>query len=238
MINHKWILITGAAKGLGSYLAKKLSLSGYGVLIHYRHSEIEAKALQQEIIEQGSIAKIVQGDFSTKEKLDVFISKVEKVCPDIYGIIHNVGNFKEGSFLNTDLASYEELMQVNVSAPYFISKAFISSIKKQKGHLIFLGIAGLEKLISDLHSSVYTLTKRSLRFLMKSLAKELAPFFVNVNMISPGYLEQSVVNPKSPLPMKRVGTYQEIYQSVAFLLNDANQYITGQDIEVAGAVRL
>lgn len=235
---HKWILVTGSAKGLGACLVKNLSLSGYGVLIHYRTSQDEAIALQKELKRQKKAVKIVQGDFSSKEQVSAFIANVEKTCPDIYGVVHNVGNFEKGSFLKTDFTNYEELWQVNVSAPYQISKALMPSIQKQKGHLIFLGIAGLENLRSDFHSSVYTLTKKSLRFFMKSLAKELAPFSVNVNMISPGYLEGSVIQPKSSLPMGRMGTYQEIYQTLAFLLDDRNRYITGQDIEVAGATRL
>ena len=93
---------------------------------------------------------------------------------------------------------------------------------------------------ADVYSTAYTMTKASLLLLTKSLALELAPDQVRVNMISPGYLEDSVDLPMdlSKIPMQRPAKSEEVADVIAFLLSDKAYYLTGQNIEVAGGTRL
>ena len=98
----------------------------------------------------------------------------------------------------------------------------------------------MEGLRADVNATAYTITKLGLWMLTRSLAKELAPSQVRVNMVSPGYLDISVDLPEdvSKLPMGRSGTTKEVANIIALLLDKQSSYITGQNIEVAGAVRL
>ncbi|MGD2168782.1 MAG: SDR family oxidoreductase [Chlamydiota bacterium] len=236
MSDDGWILITGASKNLGAYLAKKLAQDNHPVLVHYNKSKMSAFSLVDELVKEKKQAKAVFGDFSSKQGLEKFVEKIQD--EPIKSIIHNVGNYLEKSFLETSENDFDQLLQTNMKAPFVITKALVPTLKRNKGSLIFLGVAGLEKLRAETTASMYTMTKQMLGFYMKTLAKELARFHVRSNMISPGYLEHSVVQPKGDLPMRRSGTYEDIYNVVQFLLNPANNYVTGQDIEVAGAVRL
>ncbi|PIS00507.1 MAG: hypothetical protein COT84_07240 [Chlamydiae bacterium CG10_big_fil_rev_8_21_14_0_10_35_9] len=236
MFENSWILITGASKNLGAYLAKKLAQGNHPVLVHYNKSKKSAFSLVDKLVKEKKKAKAVFGDFSSKQGIEQFVEKIQD--ESIKSIIHNVGNYLGKSFLETMESDFDQLLQTNMKAPFIITQALLPSLKQNKGSLIFLGVAGLEKLRAETTASMYTMTKQMLRFYMKTLAKELAHFHIRSNMISPGYLEHSVVQPKGELPMERSGTYEDIYKVVQFLLNPSNNYITGQDIEVAGAVRL
>ena len=126
--------------------------------------------------------------------------------------------------------------QTNLNAPYQLMKQLIPSIKQQKGSIINIGVSGLNFVHADVYSTAYTITKSALLMLTKSLAIELAPDQVRVNMISPGYLETSVDLPSdlSHIPLNRLGTLQEVADMVVYLLSEKASYITGQNIEIAG----
>lgn len=236
MFGNGWVLITGASRNLGAYLAKKLAFDNHPILVHYNKNKESAFSLVDELLQKKKKAKAVFGDFSDKESLNDFIQKIQN--EPIGSVIHNVGNYLEKSFLQTTEYDFDQLLQTNVRAPFLLTQALVPQLKKNKGSLIFLGVAGLEKLRAETFASMYTMTKQMLRFYMKTLAKELAGFHVTSNMVSPGYLEHSIVQPKGELPMHRHGSYEDIYKVVQFLLDPVNSYITGQDIEIAGGVRL
>ena len=101
-------------------------------------------------------------------------------------------------------------------------------------------MTGLSTERADTYSTAYTFTKASLLMLTKALAKEYAPDGVTVNMVSPGHLDISVDLPEdlNTLPMKRPATCEEVARVVTFLLRDENNYLTGQNIDIAGALRL
>ncbi len=225
------ILITGAAVGLGAAIAKRLT-SQYPIVIHYRKNKEKALELQKDLG-----AEIIYGDFSTQENVALFMEEYLERFPHTKAVIHNVGNYFLGSYLNTDIKNIQDLMQTNFYAPLFITQKLIPSLKKTKGSIITIGFCGLS-ILANTYFSAYHLSKLSLLQLTKSLAKELAPFQVRANMISPGYLEVTHALPKKmeDIPMKRLGKLKEVAHIVEFLLE--NEYVTAQNIDVAGGLKL
>ena len=232
----KKILITGAAKNLGGYLAEKLAKNKYSVIVHYNNSKTEAKEVVKSCRLEGVEAELLQGDFSTNESLSDFVSNLKSMTSELYGFIHNVGNFEVGSFLNTPYSKWQELIQVNLNASFYLLKEIIPLLKTQMGHIICMGFAGINNVKADTYCSAYSLTKQALLFMVKTIAKEVSASNIKINMISPGYLEKSVVFPKDPFPMQRPASFEDIFQTVKFLLD--HTYITGQNIEVSGGIRL
>jgi NAD(P)-dependent dehydrogenase (short-subunit alcohol dehydrogenase family) len=235
-----WTLVTGGAKNLGAVLSKELASHGYPVVIHYKDSAQEAKNLVKECLKFGVEAECIQGDFSTLESTKKFINEYQRNFPDTQNLINNVGNFFLGSSLKASAEQWIDLFQTNLHAPYMLIQNLVPSIKKQKGSIINLGVAGLNSSRADIFSTAYTITKSALFTLTKSLALELAHDGVRVNMISPGYLTGSIDLPKdlSKIPMHRLGEKMEIAETALFLLSEKALYITGQNIEIAGGVRL
>lgn len=233
-------LITGAAKGLGAEIAKELASKGYSLVIHYNESHESAKSIAEECRAFGVEVDIIQGDFSTPDSTQDFIRRYIKNFSATENIINNVGNYFIKSTLNTLVSEWQEIYQTNFFAPLEIIQALVQNLKDNKGAIINIGVVGIGDVRADTYSSAYTSSKLSLWMLTRSLAKELVVDQVRVNMVSPGYMENSVDIPADlfRLLMGRMASLSEVAGVVSFLLDKDNSYITGQNIEVAGGVRL
>lgn len=236
----QWTLVTGGAKGLGKAICMRLASCGHHVVVHYRHSEQEAQQIAQACERLGVRSGICQGDFSTPGSVKDFIDRYQVMFGETLAVVNNVGMFLQASASITPTDRWMELFQVNLHAPVAVMQGLLPSLRRNRGAIVNIGMAGVEHSYADVYCSAYTASKAALWQVTRSFAKELASAHVRVNMVSPGYLENSVVKPASlqSLPMGREATREEVAETVAFLLKDTTQYITGQNIEVAGAVRL
>lgn len=234
-----WILVTGAAKRLGAEICRKLAQQKRAVVIHYKTSHEEALQTAETCRRLGGQAEVIQGDFSSTESLQEFISNYQQRFLDTEGLVNNVGNYLIKSALDTSLQEWNALFLTNLTVPFLITRELMPSIKKHQGAIINIGTAGTLSFSSNSYSSIYHLTKTSLWMLTKNLAKELAPDLVRVNMVSPGQLDNSI-DPLhySKLPMKRYGFPSEVAEAVSFLMKKENSYITGQNIEVTGGLHV
>ena len=235
----KWTLVTGGAKRLGAEICQTLAASGHNIVVHYHNSHDDAINVQAACKKLGVEAELLQGDFSTQETTQKFIDAYLSQFTETEHLINNVGNYLIKSALNMPLKEWYDLFQTNLHAPFALIQALTPSLKKQQGSIVNIGIAGMNHLPADTYATAYSITKASLLMLTKSVAKELAPDHVRVNMVSPGYIDNAVDLPDpSRLPMGRPATTQEVARAVEFLINKDNAYITGQNIEVSGGVRL
>ncbi|MBA3237733.1 MAG: SDR family oxidoreductase [Parachlamydiaceae bacterium] len=236
----QWTLVTGGAKGLGAKICETLAEEGLSLLIHYHTSSQEAFAIRDLCRQKGRNAECVQGDFSSSESVDLFIEKLSAKFPHIENLINCVGNYRVQAPLVTSNAEWLELFQTNLHAPIALIRALLPSLKEHQGSITHIGVAGINHVPADIYSTAFTASKLALWMTTRALAKEFAPMGVRINMVSPGMLENTIDKPKDPnmLPMQRLGTLSEVARVVAFLISKESSYITGQNIEVAGGVRL
>ncbi|HEY2811318.1 MAG TPA: SDR family oxidoreductase [Rhabdochlamydiaceae bacterium] len=236
----RWNLVTGGALRLGAEICRALAKKGKNVVIHFRKSEREAKQLQEELIGYGVVAEILMGDFSTEENTKAFLASYRDRFAQTEGLVNNVGNYALGPASTISSHELTLLLQVNTIAPLMLIQGVLSALKNLKGSVVNIGMAGTSHAMANIHATAYNMTKLSLTMLTKSLAKELAPFSISVNMVSPGYLEDSVDYPShaQTIPAGRLAQFQEVAQAVVFFMSKESAYITGQNLEVAGGVRL
>ncbi|MBA3602489.1 MAG: SDR family oxidoreductase [Parachlamydiaceae bacterium] len=237
----QWTLVTGGAKGLGAEICKTLARQGHNILIHYRSSYKEALLIKDLCCGYGVKADLIQGDFSSMEQVNEFILILQKRFPhSIDKLVNNVGNYCVSLPLETADAEWLALFQTNLHAPVALMRALMPVLVSLHGSIINIGVAGINHVPSDVYSTAYTASKLALWMTSKALAKEFAPQGVRVNMVSPGLLENTVEGNSiiKFVPMQRLGSLKEAASVVAFLLDDENSYITGQNIEVGGGIRL
>lgn len=236
----KWTLITGSAKGLGAHLAMQIAETGSNVVIQYKKNREKAEEIVKKCRQLGVQAESIYGDFSTTETTDSFVKEYLQRFPNTLNLINNVGQYIMKSAINTSIAEWNSIFQSNLHSPFILIQNLLPSIKQERGSIINIGVAGLVHMKANLSSTAFKLTKSALWGLTRSLALELAPSHVRVNMVSPGFLENAVDLPNNlnDLPMKRAGHFDEVARVILFLLNSENCYITGQNIEVAGGVGL
>lgn len=230
------ILVTGAAQGLGKECALELARRGHDLLIHYNHSEHEARVLLEEVKECGVKGDLLQADFTKPSDLVRCLQLLESDFPEIKGIVHNVGNYLNTPLHETTVEQWRELFEANFFAPLTLTQALIPYLARQKGRIVTIGVAGLSTLKPQ--QTAYFATKSTLLYYTQALAKAVASDGITVNMVSPGFMENSVGLEKANLPMHRPATLREVAHVVSFLFEEQNGYLTGQNIEVAGALTL
>lgn len=234
-----WILVTGASKGLGREICFSLAKQGHNIAVHYFRNEIAAQETVNGCRRLGVDAHAIRGDFESQEQTDDFIKRYHTSFPSTKGLVNNVGHYLLTPLTTTSEEDWRKLFQLNVNAPFSLIQSLIPSLKKHKGHIVNIGTSGLGSHRTPPEAPAYSITKMALLQLTLNLAKELARDQVKVNMVSPGYLETSIdlKDPKR-LPMGRAASINEAAKLVASFFSDAMDYVTGQNIEIAGGVGL
>ena len=237
----KVILVTGGARRVGAATCRRLHAQGANLVVHYRASQSEARALQTELdqVRPGSVA-LVQANLLETARLPRLIDETVSHFGRLDALVNNASSFFPTPLGEITEDGWEDLIGSNLKAPLFLSQAAAPQLKRQQGCIVN---------IVDIHWEwplkryvVYNAAKGGLASLTRSLAVELAPE-VRVNGISPGPIlwpeagewmdEASRQHIIGRTLLKRTGEPDDIARTVSFLIADA-PYITGQIIAVDG----
>ena len=240
-LQNKIVLITGGAKRVGASICRLLHASGANLMIHYRSSVNEARALQAELnLKRPHSVAIIQGDLLNLPILPSLVQETIKHFGKLDVLINNASSYYPTEIGDINDDQWHDLMGSNLKAPLFLSQAAAIELRKQQGCIIN---------ITDMHVErpkkgyiVYSVAKAGLVTLTKSLAHELSPE-VRVNAVAPGPVMWPEDNPQfdelyrqrviSQTLLKRIGEPNDIAKAVKFLIQDA-PFITGQVIAVDG----
>ncbi|MBH32091.1 MAG: pteridine reductase [Gammaproteobacteria bacterium] len=240
--NRKIALITGSARRIGSSIVKDLHKDGIDVILHYNNSSEDANKIALELNNERK-----DSCFPISFNLRNFnnYSKFYKdlgAWSNIDILINNASTFYPTDIQNVDDEHWNDLIDVNLKAPFFLSKLFYSDLKKNSGVIINIVDIYSDRALKDF--SIYSLSKSGLKMLTKSLAIEFGPH-VRVNGVSPGSIlwpevkeyenEHKAIIDSTAL--KRQGESQDISSACLYLIKDAN-YVTGQVINVDGGRNL
>ncbi len=240
-LQNKIVLITGGAKRVGASICRLLHANGANLMIHYRSSVNEARALQAELnLQRPNSVAIIQGDLLNLSVLPSLVQETIKHFGKLDVLINNASSYYPTEIGDIQEEQWQDLMGSNLKAPLFLSQAAAVELRKQQGCIIN---------ITDMHVErpkkgyiVYSVAKAGLVTLTKSLAHELSPE-VRVNAVAPGPVMWPEDNPQfdelyrqrviSQTLLKRIGEPNDIAKAVKFLIQDA-PFITGQIIAVDG----
>lgn len=240
-LENKVVLITGGAKRVGASICRLLHAHGAKLMIHYRSSLNEARALQSELnLKRSNSVAIIQGDLLNLTVLPSLVQETVQHFGKLDVLINNASSYYSTELGAINEEEWQDLMGSNLKAPLFLSQAAAPELRKQQGCIVN---------ITDMHVErpkkgyiVYSVAKAGLVTLTKSLAHELSPD-VRVNAVAPGPVMWPEDNPQfdevyrqrviSQTLLKRIGEPQDIAKAVKFLIQDA-PFITGQIIAVDG----
>ena len=232
----KTALITGGAARIGAQIAKTLHNNDFNIIIHCNQSKDKAQLLCDELnLLKEKSAKVVVGNLNNIDSINTIIESIESI--DL--LVNNASVFYPLSVDESDSENWDNILDVNLKAPFFLSKGLSQKLNSSEGSIIN---------IIDIHAdrplkkhSVYNISKAGLKMLTLTLAKELAPS-IRVNGVSPGSilwpqegeeiseLDKSIMLER--IALKRQGSPQDIADTVLFLAN--SNYLTGQIINVDG----
>ena len=235
------MLITGGAKRVGAAICRLLHAEGAQLMVHYRSSAFEARALQTELnLARPNSVEIIQGDLLDMSVPPKLINKTVKHFGQLDVLINNASSYYSTELGKIDEDNWQDLMGSNLKAPLFLSQAAAPELRKNNGCIVN---------ITDMHIErpkkgyiVYSVSKAGLVTLTKSLAHELSPD-VRVNAVAPGPVLWPEDNPQfdevyrqrviSQTLLKRIGEGNDVAKAVKFLIADA-PFITGHVLAVDG----
>lgn len=237
-------LITGAARRIGETIARQLWQQGYRVIIHCHHSTEAAALLADELngLKPAS-ARVLQADLNDSQQVSDLADQALACWGQIDLLVNNASSFYPTPLEQSTDQQWNDLINSNVKAAYFLSAKLADTLKQQHGSIINL---------VDIHAQralpgypIYSIAKAGLQMMTLSLAKELAPE-VRVNGVAPGPIlwpeEDAAISPEEQNAilektlLKRAGTAEDIAGTVLFLA--AQNFITGQIIAVDGGKSL
>jgi len=240
-LTGKVALITGGARRVGAQIGRTLHAHGMNLVIHYRSSSDDARALQAELERQRpKSVTLVKGDLLNVAQLPDIVGTAAAAFSRLDVLVNNASSFYPTPLGQATEAQWDDLFGTNLKAPFFLAQAAAPHLKKTHGCIVN---------IADIHADrpikrypIYCMAKAGVVMLTKSLARDLAPD-VRVNAIAPGTImwpegaaqvtEAQKQEMLGRIPLQRSGGPDDIARTALFLIRDAG-YINGQVIAVDG----
>ena len=234
-------LISGGARGLGEAQARGLVAEGAKVVI----GDVLVEEGQQLAAELGSACVFQHLDVSSETAWSEAVALAEKIG-NLHGLVNNAGVYTPLSILETDTAQFERHTKVNQLGTFLGMRAVVQAFERT-GSGAIVNMSSTVALRSAPNAIAYTATKWAVRGMTKAAALELADKNIRVNSVHPGPIDTDMLNVRTreenlrrvqQVPMKRLGTKEEIARLVLFLLSDESRYMTGSEVAMDGGAAL
>jgi len=232
-------VVTGATRGLGLAIARRLAQDGFTPILNYAHDEPRARAALTEVRTWSRDAALVRADVTDEAGAERLIREAAG-RGQIQLLVNNVGDFLRKPLLETTLDEWQSVLATNLTSAFLCSKAVLPRLREAgAGQIIFVGAMHVEVLRAVPNTVPYTIAKTGLLVLAKSLAKIEGRHGVRVNAVDPGLMEGGADGDLvASVPLGRLGRPEEVAAAVSFLASDAAAYITGAVLSVHGGAFL
>ena len=235
------VVLTGASRGIGHATAKLFTQNGWRVITCARTEVPDLCPFTQKNQDHFII------DFSSPDAVNSGLERLRLLLKDepLHALVNNAGispKFEDGSRLDTfttEGSVWEEVLQVNLLAPAAFTRTLATSLKNGKGAVVNVtSIAGTR--VHKFAGPAYAASKAALSALTREQASDLGKFGVRVNSVSPGEIGTGMLSPSTEakmlevIPMRRIGTVEEVAATILFLCSGSASYINGTEIEING----
>ncbi len=249
-LKGKIALVTGASRGIGRAIAKRLAADGAHVVAHYGNSAAQAESLQKDIEASGGKVSLIQADLATGAGVELLYTGLDQLLGtqgakkfDI--LVNNAGVADWTPWLDMSEALFDRQFAINVKAVFLSTRAALNRLN-DGGRVINISSIVSKHAFPDIIP--YDATKGAVDVLTRNFAQYLGPRNITVNAIAPGATrtdmsdwlnsEEGAGNAKNMQALKRVGEADDIADAVAFLAGSDSRWITGQIIDVSGGWKL
>jgi glucose 1-dehydrogenase len=246
-LSGKVALVTGASSGIGKAIAQELGRLGAKVVVNYIGGEDRADAVVGDIKAAGSDAIVARADVSKSAEVQAMV----KLAIDAFGqidlLVNNAGIEQNHPFLDKPEEVWDQVIAVDLKGPFLCSQAAAREMAKRGKGGTIVNVSSVHEDIAFPGHVAYCAAKGGLRMLCRDMAIELAPHGINVVNVAPGAIDTPIntTTLKDPrlkqelideIPLRRIGTPEEVARLVAYLAGDDAKYITGTTVVIDGGL--
>jgi NAD(P)-dependent dehydrogenase (short-subunit alcohol dehydrogenase family) len=234
------MLLTGASRGIGHATVKRFSAAGWRVITCSRH------AFPEECPWEAGPEDHIQVDLSDPANTDAAITEIKDRLEDghLHALVNNAAISPKGpggsrlGTIETSVRDWQWVFQVNFFAPIMLARGLIDELGAAHGSVVNVtSIAGAR--VHPFAGAAYSTSKAALAALTREMAADFAPRGIRVNAIAPGEIDTSILSPGTEkiveqIPMRRLGTPDEVAKTIYFLCTDQSSYVNGAEIAING----
>ena len=240
----KVALITGGTTGIGKAIAIKLAKQGYDIALNYRTENETVENAKKEVESQNVKCITVKGDVSNFEDCEKFVKQVIEEYGQIDVLVNNAGITKDTLIMRMKEKDFTDVIDINLTGTFNVTKNVVSYMMKARSGRI-INLSSVVGVTGNAGQTNYSASKAGIIGFTKSLAKELGSRNILVNAVAPGFIETKMTDVLKEqvkeeiaknIPLKRMGTPEDVANVVEFLASDSSSYITGQVINIDGGM--
>jgi 3-oxoacyl-[acyl-carrier protein] reductase len=240
----KTAVVTGGSRGIGRAIVLKLAEMGANIVVNYASAPQKAEEVVALVKEMGREAIAIQANVSDSDAIQKMMQAVEEKFSTIDILINNAGITKDTLLMKMKDEDWDQVMEINLKGTFNCTKAVTRKMMKQRSGKI-VNLASVVGVMGNAGQANYAASKAGIIGFTKSVAKELATRGINVNAVAPGFIQTEMTDVLSDevkdammgnIPMKQLGTPEDVANVVAFLCSDDAKYITGQVLHVDGGM--
>lgn len=231
-MGQRYALVTAGGQGLGQAIAQHLVQQGYFVFVHY-HTSLPAIAPAQQTL-------LLQADLTHRAARERLLHEVAAVTSRLHVLVNNLGWYVMERLPRITLEQWELALTLNCTVTFHLTQLALPLLEAARpaGRIINLGDSACDRITARLMATPYHIAKLGVHVLTRSYAQLLMPQGITVNMISPGFLENSVGRPPAALPAGAPGGFEDVLGALDYLLSAQARHVSGTNLLVTGAWNL
>ncbi|WP_415875165.1 3-oxoacyl-[acyl-carrier-protein] reductase [Clostridium sp.] len=246
MLKGKNAIVTGASRGIGRAIAIKLAELGANVVLNYRSNLNSVQEVVKKVEEKGVKALAIKGDVSSFDDAKRIVDEAIENFGSIDILVNNAGITKDTLLMRMKEEDFDKVIEVNLKGVFNCTKHVVPVMLKQRSGRI-INISSVVGLSGNAGQANYAAAKAGIIGFTKSIAKEIGSRGITVNAIAPGYVQTDMTEAlsdkvkeqiKANIPLRRIGTPEDIANVAAFLSSEGASYITGQVLSVDGGMHI
>ena len=246
MTENKVALITGGTRGIGKSIAEKFAKNGYDLLINYVSDKTDLTLLQKDFQKVREDVKVIfeKGNVAEYTACERIVDKAIETFGKIDVLVNNAGITRDNLLMRMKQEEFDDVININLKGTFHMTKLVTPyMMKKRYGKIV--NISSVVGVSGNAGQSNYAASKAGMIGFTKSIAKELASRNILANCVAPGFIETDMTAVLSEvvkeaiyaqIPLKKMGTAEEVANAVYFLASEENSYITGQVLNVDGGM--
>lgn len=244
MLKDKCAIVTGASRGIGRAIARKLASLGANIVLNYRSNDEEALKVKEELLSYGVDVFLYKCDISDFNAVEEMIKASKEKFGKVDIMINNAGITKDTLLLRMKEEDFDKVIDVNLKGVFNCLKAITPVMVRQKFGKI-VNLSSVVGLVGNAGQVNYAASKAGVIGMTKSLAKEVGSRGITVNAVAPGFIDTDMTEvlgekfkeeAKKSIPLKRLGKPEDVAGAVAYLVGNEASYITGQVLNVDGGI--